>query len=499
MTTPVARPRIPSTLSSEAADHDRTEDQVRPAATRDRSTARGLAALGVLVLTALLTLALPGTAHAATTGDCVADGATACINGTIRTADQQPAVGVVLTVEGEGQSVQATTDDTGRWTAAVTASGSYTVTLDATTLPAGETLRDPAGNPRTVAVELGNAAGALFPLGAAPASSGGSTGGSTAEPSTGTDAGTTDGEVGAPTGSGGSGFSWSRLAQQATSGLVFGVLLALDSVGLSLIYGTTGLSNFAHGEQVTLGAILAYIGCQTLGLPLLVSGVLAVVAGAASGWLQDAGLWHPLRKRRVGTTQQMIVTIGLSMALQYLFQFFFGGGALRIVTTNPQTVNLGPVRISQTSLWSLLIAAVVLAGVAYFLLGTRVGRATRAVSDNPALAAASGISVDRIVRLVWVLGSALAALGGVLMGLYLNATSWNMGGALLLLMFAAVTLGGLGQAFGALAGSIVIGLVVEMSNLVIPSDMRYAGALLILILVLLLRPQGILGRAERIG
>jgi branched-chain amino acid transport system permease protein len=85
------------------------------------------------------------------------------------------------------------------------------------------------------------------------------------------------------------------------------------------------------------------------------------------------------------------------------------------------------------------------------------------------------------------------------MGLYLNATSWNMGGALLLLMFAAVTLGGLGQAFGALAGSIVIGLVVEMSNLVIPSDMRYAGALLILILVLLLRPQGILGRAERIG
>jgi branched-chain amino acid transport system permease protein len=496
----VGRPRIPTPLSSQAADHDRTEDQVRPAATRDRSTARALAALGVLVLTALLTLALPDAARAATAGGCVADGATACINGTIRTADQQPAVGVVLTVEGEGQQVQATTDDTGRWTAAVTASGSYTVTLDPATLPAGETLRDPAGNPRTVTVELGNAAGALFPLGEPPASSGGDGGGSTAEPSAGTDGGTgSDGEVGAPTGSSGSGFSWSRLAQQATSGLVFGVLLALASVGLSLIYGTTGLSNFAHGEQVTLGAILAYIGCQTLGLPLLVSGVLAVAAGAASGWLQDAGLWHPLRKRRVGTTQQMIVTIGLSMALQYLYQFFFGGGALRIVTTNPQTVNLGPVRISQTSLWSLLIAAVVLAGVAYFLLGTRVGRATRAVSDNPALAAASGITVDRIVRLVWVLGSALAALGGVLMGLYLNATSWNMGGALLLLMFAAVTLGGLGQAFGALAGSIVIGLVVEMSNLVIPSDMRYAGALLILILVLLLRPQGILGRAERIG
>jgi len=145
------------------------------------------------------------------------------------------------------------------------------------------------------------------------------------------------------------------------------------------------------------------------------------------------------------------------------------------------------------------IAALVLGGVAYFLLGTRVGRATRAVSDNPALAAASGIGVERIIRLVWVLGAALAALGGVLMGLYLNATSWSMGAALLLLMFAAVTLGGLGAAFGALVGSIVIGVVVEVANLFIPSDMRYAAALLILIVVLLVRPQGILGRAERIG
>lgn len=474
---------------------------MRRVATRDRSTAGAPAALGVLLLAVLFLLAVPGTARAAVAG-CVADAATGCINGTIRTADQQPAVGVVLDVEGPGGTTQATTDAEGRWTAAVTEAGEYTVTLDEATLPAGESLRNPDQNPRTVTVALGASAGALFPLGA-PADTGGS--GSDEDPDAAPDPESTApaesaGEVGAPVGSSDTGsFSWGRLAQQASSGLVFGVLLALASVGLSLIYGTTGLSNFAHGEQVTLGAIVAYLAVQSFGLPLLVAGVIAVLVGAASGWVQDAGIWHPLRKRRVGTTQQMIVTIGLSMALQYTYQFFFGGGALRIVTTTPTMVTLGPVRISATSLWSLLIAAVVLAGVAYFLLGTRVGRATRAVSDNPALAAASGITVERVVRLVWVLGAALAALGGVLMGLYLNATSWNMGGALLLLMFAAVTLGGLGQAFGALAGSIVIGLVVEMSNLVIPSDMRYAGALLILILVLLLRPQGILGRAERIG
>jgi branched-chain amino acid transport system permease protein len=498
--------REPAATADQGVGHDRTEDQVRRAATRDRSTAGAILALGALLLVFLFTVAVPGTAHAAppvpaAAAGCVADAATACVNGTIRTADQQPAVGVVIDVEGPGGTVQATTDAEGRWTAAVTEAGEYTVTVDTDTLPAGESLRDPASNPRTVTVALGSSAGALFPLGEpGDAGSGGSDGGSTAEPDDDSTAPAADGEVGAPVGSSESGgFSWGRLAQQATSGLVFGVLLALAAVGLSLIYGTTGLSNFAHGEQVTLGAIVAYLAVQSWGLPLVVAGVVAVLVGAASGWVQDAGIWNPLRKRRVGTTQQMIVTIGLSMALQYTYQFFFGGGALRIVTTNPTMVNLGPVRISTTSLWSLVIAVAVLAGVAYFLLRTRTGRATRAVSDNPALAAASGITVSRIVRIVWVLGAALAALGGVLMGLYLNATSWNMGGALLLLMFAAVTLGGLGQAFGALAGSIVIGLVVEMSNLVIPSDMRYAGALLILILVLLLRPQGILGRAERIG
>ncbi len=456
-----------------------------------RTRARTALAVLVLSVTALLAAA---PAQAAAEATCVADVATGCINGTIRTSGREPAPGVSLEVSGAGTTVTVVTDAEGRWSVPVTVAGPYTVKLDPETLPEGDVLRDPAANPRTVDAELGQATGALFPVVAADGSGTAPTPGATTAPGAG------NGEVGTPTNSQqDTGFSWDRLAQQTVSGLIFGVLLALASVGLSLIYGTTGLSNFAHGEQVTLGGILAYVGCQLLGLPLLVSGVLAVIAGAASGWLQDAGIWHPLRRRRVGTTQQMIVTIGLSMALQYTYQFFFGGGSLRIVTTNPTTLTFGPVRVTVTSLVSVAIAAVVLGGVAYFLLGTRVGRATRAVSDNPALAAASGIGVERIIRLVWVLGAALAALGGVLMGLYLNATSWSMGAALLLLMFAAVTLGGLGAAFGALVGSIVIGVVVEVANLFIPSDMRYAAALLILIVVLLVRPQGILGRAERIG
>ncbi len=478
-----------------------------PAAQPARSARRiGLAGLvgavgrwlALILLTAGATVLGPSAALAAT-GPCVPSAENACINGTIRTAAGDPAVGVVLVVEGEGEEVSATTGDDGRWSASV-AAGTYAVTLDESTLPAGETLRDPANNPREVTVELGATRPALFPLGAptaAPAPQDGADPGGGEE----TDDGAAepgDEPAGVGTSSGG-GVTMTRFVQQLVSGLIFGLLLALASVGLSLIYGTTGLSNFAHGEQVTLGGIFAYMGVQFFGLPLVVAGALAVVLAAASGWLQDAAIWQPLRRRNVGLIQAMIVTIGLSMAIQYIFQFFFGAGPLRIVTATPQSVAFGPVRVTEQTIASVVIATVALIGVSYFLLRTRAGRATRAVSDNAALAAASGISVNRVVRLVWTLGAGLAGLGGVLLGLYLGAARWNSGGALLLLMFAAVTLGGLGAAFGALAGSIVIGLVVELSSLWIPSDMRYGAAMLILILVLLFRPQGILGRATRVG
>lgn len=445
---------------------------------------------GRLAVVALAVLALPflTAGPAAADGPCLPDAATGCVEGSVRSSAGQPLAGVAIAVAGASGSVSTTTGADGTWSVPVTADGKYAVTLDVTTLPPGQALSDAATNPRTTQVRLASSTNVRFALVSGTAPSGPV---STASATPGTSDG---GDVAS-----GSGFNGSRVAQQAASGLVFGLLLALASIGLSLIYGTTGLSNFAHGEQVTLGAILAYVFCQLVGLPLVVAAVVAVALAAASGWLQDAWLWHPLRRRRVGTTQQMIVTIGLSMALQYGFQFFFGGDKLRIVTTTPDVVTMGPVTLTRMTIVSVVIAIVTLAAVSYFLLATRVGRATRAVSDSPALAAASGISVERIVRIVWTLGAGLAGLGGVLMGLYLNATSWNMGGAMLLLMFSAVTLGGLGAAFGALAGSLVIGLVVEMSSLVIPNDMRYAGALLILILVLLFRPQGILGRAERIG
>jgi branched-chain amino acid transport system permease protein len=128
-------------------------------------------------------------------------------------------------------------------------------------------------------------------------------------------------------------------------------------------------------------------------------------------------LWKPLRRRGLGLTQLMIVTIGLSLALQYSYQFFVGAATKRVVVEAPTIRTFGPVTITQTSLWAMAICIVCIAFVGYALLRTRVGRATRAVSDNPALAQASGIDTDKVIRLVWTVSMALAGLSGLLYAL----------------------------------------------------------------------------------
>lgn len=306
--------------------------------------------------------------------------------------------------------------------------------------------------------------------------------------------------------------SQSRVLQNVFNGFVFGLLLALASVGLSLIYGTTGLSNFAHGEQVSLGAMLAYFFTTdqpvsipltpwefVIGWPLWLAALAAIAVAGGTGWVQDRFLWGKLRKRGVGMVQQMIVSIGLSLALLNFLQWWIGPDRLRLSKAIEVKHQFGPIQVGDITMMSIGIASIALVSVALFLQKTRLGRATRAVSDNPSLAAASGIQVNSIIRLVWIMAVSLAALGGILLALYDNGTKFDVGAKLLLLMFAAVTLGGLGQAYGALLGSLVIGVVVETSTLWLGPDLKYATALGILIIVLLVRPQGLLGRVERVG
>jgi branched-subunit amino acid ABC-type transport system permease component len=375
--------------------------------------------------------------------------------------------GVKITARGSAFEGTATTGDNGSWSIAVPEKGTYEIELDEATLPQGVKLADGQENPRQLTFGQTSNQTTIFAFG--------------------------EGIV----------VQKGNFAQDLTNrlvaGLSFGLLLALAAVGLSLIFGTTGLTNFAHGEMVTLGAVLVF-AFNAIGLPFWLAIVLALLGGGLVGYAQDAGLWKPLRRRGTGLVPMMIVSIGLALAARYVIQFYFGGATEQLPGAQSAEIQLGPISISPNNLWSLIISAIVIVIVGLVLMKTRLGKATRAVADNPALAAASGIDVDAVIRIVWIVGGVLASLGGILWAYYRPGVSFNMGSQILLLIFAGVTLGGLGTVFGALIGSVVVGVFTELTTVFgAPADLKYVIPLGVMIIVLLIRPQGILGRRERVG
>jgi branched-chain amino acid transport system permease protein len=389
------------------------------------------------------------------------------ISGFLRGDDRAPIPGVTITAR-NGDFVGTTRSAAnGSWSIGVPTQGTYEVELDESTLPEGIKLADGQENPRQVTFSQTSNLSVIFTFG--------------------------QGIVVQQQDFG------QNLLNRLVAGLSFGLLLALASVGLSLIFGTTGLTNFAHGEMVTLGAVLVF-AFNAMNLPFWLAILLAVLGGGLFGYVQDAGLWKPLRRRGTGLVPMMIVSIGLALAVRYVIQFFFGGATQQLPFAQSSEIQIGPVSISPNNLWSLIISAVVIALLGIVLLKTRLGKATRAVADNPALAAASGIDVDAVIRIVWVVGGMLAALGGILWAYYRPGVTFDMGSQILLLIFAGVTLGGLGTVFGALIGSVIVGIFVELTTVFgLAADLKYVGALFIMIVVLLFRPQGILGRRERVG
>lgn len=388
------------------------------------------------------------------------------VAGNVR-AEGEPIAGATVRVTGpDGFEGEATTDDKGAWRVPVPSKeGVWTVELVKSSLPSGVNVPENFSFTTEATFGATSTVTRNFTLGAAERAT--------------------------------IGF-WDQFLSRAVNGLNFGLMLALAAIGATLVYGTTGLANFAHGEMVTFGALVALLASAAM--PIFIAIPFAVIVAGLFGLGLDAGIWRPLRRKGLGLVQVMIVSIGLSLALRYVIQMFIGGRTQQLPGAVAATIpGLGPIRLSVTDVISMGISVAVILVFAWWLMRTRIGRATRAVSDNPSLAAASGIDVDAVVRIVWVIAAALAGLSGVLWAYFRPGIKWDMGTSILLLMFAAITLGGLGTAFGALVGSIIVGLLVELSTLWISSDLKYVGALVVLIVVLLFRPQGILGRKERIG
>jgi branched-subunit amino acid ABC-type transport system permease component len=430
------------------------------------------------------------------------------VHGTLENQQDEPVAGVSITVADANGTEIATVQsaEDGTWAVPLETGGAYVITLDESTLPDGLLVRN--GRPQ-LEVEVNSDRTVLFPLdtqlaeGVTPQDPGESSseeGGESAEPGDESsdedvDAGE-DGEAlgeiedeGGPT----------RAISLLVSGLHFGLMIALAAVGLSMVFGTTGLTNFAHGDLVTFGGVMALLVNVTFGLPVWLAAIAAVILGGAFGWAQDWGLWKPLRKRGTGLVSMMIISIGVAMLIRFATLFFFGGVRQRYdAYVGQEPWDFGWLVIAPKDVTTGSIALVVCILVGLGLMFTRLGKATRAVADNPALAESTGIDVNRVIRLVWTMGGALAAMSGVFLSIS-DGVKFDMGQHLLLLVFAAVVLGGLGTAFGAFVGSMLIGVFVQMSTLVVAPELKYVGALVVLIIIMLTRPQGILGRRERIG
>jgi branched-subunit amino acid ABC-type transport system permease component len=289
-----------------------------------------------------------------------------------------------------------------------------------------------------------------------------------------------------------------RLAQLFVNGLVTGSILALAGVGATLIFGIQRIANFAHGDFLTIGAYAAFVNV-VLGQNLLVAALGAMGAVALFGVAAHFGLFRPLRGR--GTVAIALVSVGLGLLIRNVIFIVAGSQTRQFNVNQSEVITVGVVRLSPGQAVAVAVAVVVSPLVALFLARTRVGKQMRAVADNRDLASVSGIDVERIGVYVWILAGGLAGLAGVMLGLSQGTFDPNMGLGPLFLIFTAVVLGGIGSAYGALVAGLVLGLAMELSTwdaLFGGLDSKYKPVLafVVLILLLLYRPQGLFGQAR---
>jgi neutral amino acid transport system permease protein len=289
--------------------------------------------------------------------------------------------------------------------------------------------------------------------------------------------------------------------QLLANGLVTGSVYAIAALGVSLIYGILRLVNFAYGDMMAFAALITY----GVNGPLHQSMILATLAGMAAtailALLIDVVLWRPLRARRAGFMSLFLASIGLALVLRQVLLLAYGPQPQSYKVDQYKVYVLGSVRLSEPQFITIVVAAGAIGAIGVLLARTTLGRTMRALADDRALAAIAGIRVGRVIRYTWLVSGLLAGLAGVLAGLVQSSFDPNFGFQLLLPVFAAVVLGGIGSAYGALAGGLVLGLAMELSTW--PSffggvDPVYKPVVAFAILAgaLMVRPQGLFGRAR---
>lgn len=281
----------------------------------------------------------------------------------------------------------------------------------------------------------------------------------------------------------------SALLQTLIFGLATGAVISLSAVGLSLSYGVTRFINFSYGELLTLGAYLTFVAVG-LGLPLPLAALAGMVVVGLIGVLLARIFFDPIINR--GFLALLVTSVGLAFVLQNAVRMSFGSTPTRFPLPLMRPWRLGDLIVPKVPVLVIVIALLAMLGVHLLLRFSRMGKMMRATSDNAALARASGIVTARVLATTWFLSAAIAALGGVLLGMTQLSLQPIMGWAFLLVVFAAVLLGGIGNPYGAMIGALIVGLGIELGVAYISPDYGYAFAFLLLVIVLLVRPSGLM-------
>ena len=281
--------------------------------------------------------------------------------------------------------------------------------------------------------------------------------------------------------------------QLIINGIALGSIIALGAVGLTLTYGILRLSNFAHGDYMTLGAFVAWT-LNMSKIPVLsniwVSMIVGIIATVGVALLAEAVLWKRMRRVRATATTLVIISIGLALFLRNGILLIYGGDAKGYNLPVSEAIDLFGLKIKFYNLVVLGLAIVAIAGLHFLLQNTKIGKAMRAVADDIDLARVTGINVERVVLWTWIISASVTGLGGQMYGLVTNVRP-DMGWFLIMPMFAAVTLGGIGNPYGAIAGAFIIGIAQEVSVPIVGSQYKLAIALILMVLTLLFRPQGL--------
>jgi branched-chain amino acid transport system permease protein/neutral amino acid transport system permease protein len=285
--------------------------------------------------------------------------------------------------------------------------------------------------------------------------------------------------------------SVAEVGQLLVNGVMAGTILAVPAIGLTAIYAVLRFPNFALASHATIGAFAGYVANAKLGLPLVPAVLVAFAVAGIVGVVSDETVLK--RFRPAGYITTAIASIALTIALENVVRFVFGNELRGYDLPIQRDLRVGVIRVGPQQLVNLAIAGVAMAALFGFLAFTRTGKAMRAVADNPMLAAIKGIDADTIGRIVNFVGMGLAGLGGMLIGLDTTIDPLT-GFRSILSVFAAAVVGGLGSIPGALIGALTVGIGEELCLLFLSPDYRSAVGFVAILLVLTLRPRGILGQ-----